>query len=77
MSQHGRFLIRTTKETRHPRVIEIDKRIDLAKHLLAAFIPLHVVIDRRVQGLKSEITTLENERLKIQQGQMPMFDENF
>lgn len=66
-----------TPEKKSPRLIEIEQRLERAKHILAAFIPLHVVIDRKVHGLNSEIKTLENERLKIQQGQLPMFDESF
>lgn len=76
MSQHGRFLIGNPKE-KNPRIAAIEKRLELAKHLLAAFIPLHMVIDRKVFGLKNEIKTLENERLELQQGQLRMFDENF
>ena len=66
-----------TPDKTSPRLVEIEKRLERAKHILAAFIPLHVVIDRKVRGLNNEIKTLENERLKIQQGQLPMLDESF
>jgi len=59
------------------RLKEIEVQLDRAKHLLKAFLPLHMVIDRRVHGLNNEIKTLEDERLKVVEGQQSLFDEAF
>ncbi len=58
------------------RLVQIEVRLTSARHLLDGFLPLWTDLNRKVQGLRSEIDVLEEERLKLQEGQLTMnFEE--
>lgn len=58
------------------RVVEIDQRLSKLRHTFEGFLPIYHQLDRKIKGLQLEMKSLEEERVKITQGQL-MFDVPF
>lgn len=63
----------TTKE--EFRKAKIEATIKELKRAYEELLPIHTVTDRRVKGLRLNISALENELAKIDQGQLVMDDD--
>ncbi len=60
------------------RLSKIEQRLSAARHTLEGLEPVYEQVSSRVRSLRNEIDTLEEERLKIQNGQLTMsFDFDF
>jgi uncharacterized small protein (DUF1192 family) len=58
------------------RIEELERRATKNRHVLEGLIPVWNQVDRRVKDLQAEIQRCEDERMKLQQGQLSMsFDE--
>lgn len=58
------------------RIKDIDKRLSDLRHKLEVLIPIWNQIDRRVSSIQGEIKYLEDEKMKLSEGQMT-FDGTF
>ena len=58
------------------RIQEIDNRLSKIKHILEALIPVWSQVDRRVNALKAELDHLNEEKIKLTEGQLT-FDGTF
>jgi archaellum component FlaC len=56
------------------RLKEIDQELSKLKHSLEGLIPIWSQIDRRLHALKEKVRLLEEERFRINEGQL-QFDE--
>jgi hypothetical protein len=54
------------------RLKMIEDRLKAARHILIGIEPIWVQVDRRMKSLELEIKNLEDERVKLQQGQLTM-----
>lgn len=67
-----------THDLEKHRLSKIEQRLNVARHTLEGLQPVYDQVATKVRSLKNEIDTLEEERLKIQQGQLSMsFDFDF
>ncbi len=57
------------------RVKEIDYRIQHVKGTYEAILAIHSQVDRKKRSLEVDLKILEDERLKIIQGQLPLQDD--
>lgn len=68
------MLIETNKEKHQLKVIE--DRLSRLRHSLEVLVPLWSQVDRRMKSLQLEVQQLEEQRLKLTQGQMILnFDD--
>lgn len=58
------------------RIDEIDTKLSKLRSTYEAFLPIFHQVDRKIKGLQLEMKVLEEERVKLTQGQI-MFDVPF
>lgn len=54
---------------------QIDKKIELIKYSIEQFHPIYLSLDLKIRRLQLELRQLEDEKLKLIQGQM-IFDSD-
>lgn len=58
------------------RLVEIEERLKRVRHSLDGIMPIWHQVKLKVQTSEAEISRLEEERLKLQQGQLALaFDD--
>ena len=63
-------------EIEKKRIKEIDLKLSKLQSTYEAFVPIFYNIDRKMKSIKLEIHSLEEEKMKLSQGQI-MFDDSF
>lgn len=58
------------------RIEEIEENLKHLRHTYENLLPIHSVVDRKKRNLELEIKVLDDERIKLSQGQL-IFDPNF
>lgn len=51
------------------RIDEIDLKLSKLRHTFEGFLPIYHQLDRKIKGIELEINTLQEERIKLTQGQ--------
>lgn len=62
--------------TEENEIKQVDSKIQSVKSLLEGMLPIYHQIDRKVRSLQNQIHHLEQERIKLSQGQIT-FDCEF
>jgi len=58
------------------RIDEIDLKLSKLRHTFEGFLPIYHQLDRKIKGIELEIKALQEERIKLTQGQF-MLDMPF
>ena len=58
------------------KIKEIDEKIRGVRSLLEGILPIYHQVDRKKKSLETQIHILENEKVRLSQGQM-LFDLDF
>lgn len=59
------------------KIRSLEERILKARHLLEGILPVWTQVDRKKKHLELEIDKLEEERLRLQEGQLNLFRIDF
>lgn len=54
------------------RIDEIDLKLSKLRHTFEGFMPVYHQLDRKIKSLQLEIKALEEERIKLTQGQFTL-----